>query len=376
MLIVFDELGKNLEFAAASPDDGDLQLLQDLAETAARSGAAPLVVVAVLHQAVTAYARDLSSVDRREWEKVSGRFEEIVFAPPLEQGAALVAAALGLNQADLPQTIAEQAEAQMRLAVQTGWYGPGANQDSLELLAPALAPFDAFTLPVLSRLLRRYGQNERSLFSFLSSSEPGGLLAHAGRALAQYQPYRLHNLYDYLAQNLSGALASGVSGVRWNLIEAVRSAAAQSSLERNVLKTVGLINLLDDPGYSVTPELLVSLLSDDIDRDGSLAAVRRLKHDSRILYDRGAGGGLCCGRIPALTCPKHSNKGLATAAQQSDVIAALRPVLPTEPLIARRHYVETGTMRHFESRDAPFAALGAALRRRSRIRRTASCWWR
>lgn len=363
LLIVFDELGKNLEFAAASPEDGDLQLLQDLAETAARSGAAPLVVVAVLHQAVTAYARDLSSVDRREWEKVSGRFEEIVFAPPLEQGAALVAAALGLNQADLPQTIAERAEAQMRLAVHAGWYGPGANRGSLELLAPALAPFDAFTLPILSRLLRRYGQNERSLFSFLSSSEPSGLLAHAGRALAQYQPYRLHHLYDYLAQNLSGALASGVSGVRWNLIEAVvRSATAQSPLERNVLKTVGLINLLDDPGFSLTPELLVSLISDDLDRDEALAAVRRLKDDSRILYDRGAGGGLCLWPHTSVDLAEAFEQGLAVAAQQSDVIAALRPVLPTEPLIARRHYVETGTMRHFELRYVPFAALGAALK--------------
>lgn len=362
LLLVFDELGKNLEFAASSPDDGDLQLLQDLAEAAARSGAAPLVVVAVLHQAVTAYARDLSSVDRREWEKVSGRFEEIVFAPPLEQGAALVAAALGVDQAQLESGLVTQAETQMRLAVEAGWYSHGANLASLEALAPALAPFDAFTLPVLSRLLRRYGQNERSLFSFLSSSEPGGLLAHAGRALEHYRPYRLHDLYDYLAQNLSGALAGGANGIRWNLVEGVvRSAAAQSVLEQDVLKAVGLINLLDDPGFSLTPALLVSVIADDMDRAEALAAVQRLKDDSRILYDRGAGGGLCLWPHTSVDLAEAFEQGVAAAAQQSDVITALRPVLPTEPLVARRHYVETGTMRHFEVRYVPLAALSNAL---------------
>lgn len=363
LLIVFDELGKNLEFAAATPGDGDLQLLQDLAEAAARSGAAPLVTVAVLHQAVTAYARDLPSVDRREWEKVSGRFEEIVFAPPLEQSAALVAAALGLDRGQLPKGLAERTKTQMRVAVQAGWYGPGANLGSLDGISSALAPFDAFVLPVLSRLLRRYGQNERSLFSFLSSAEPSGLLTHARQLLASYQPYRLHDLYDYLAQNLGGALAGGTNGVRWNLVEGVvRSAAAQSVLERNVLKTVGLINLLDDPGFSLTPELLVRMLTDEGDRGKAEAAVRRLKEDSRILYDRGAGGGLCLWPHTSVDLQAAFEQGLTAVARNGDVIAALRPVLPTEPLVARRHYVETGTMRHFEVAYVPVAALGDALK--------------
>jgi hypothetical protein len=363
LLIVFDELGKNLEFAAASPGDGDLQLLQDLAEAAARSGAAPLVTVAVLHQAVTAYARDLPSLDRREWEKVSGRFEEILFAPPLEQGAALVAAALGLDTAELPGKLSGRATAQMQAAVAAGWYGPGANLASLESIAPALAPFDAFVLPVLARILRRFGQNERSLFSFLSSAEPGGLLAHAGRPLARYRPYRLHDLYDYLVQNLSGALASGTSGVRWNLVEGVvRSPSAQTALERDTLKTVGLINLLDDPGLSLTPELLVRMLADEAGRAEAMAAVRRLKEDCRILYDRGAGGGLCLWPHTSVDLQAAFEQGLEAVAHQSDVVTALRPVLPSEPLVARRHYIETGTMRHFEVRYAPLASLGDALR--------------
>lgn len=363
LIIVFDELGKNLEFAASSPGDGDLQLLQHLAEAAARSGASPLVVVAIVHQAVTAYARDLSTVDRREWEKVSGRFEEILFAPPLEQTAALVAAALGVEVRQLPEEIQERARESMQRAVASGWYGAGASSDSLEATAAALAPFDALVLPVLSRLLRRFGQNERSLFSFLSSAEPGGLLAQAGQPLDEYQPYRLHNLYDYAAQNLSGALHSGASGVRWSLVDGVvRSGAGQSLLERNMLKTVGLINLLDDPSFTLTAELIVDAVADRDQRAEAETALRRLQSEARVLYDRGAGGGLCLWPHTSVDLQEAFERGLAAGALGGDLIGALRPVLPTEPLVARRHYVETGTMRHFDIAYVPVAALADKLR--------------
>lgn len=364
LLVVFDELGKNLEHAAAAPHAGDLQLLQDLAEAAARSGTKPIVVVAVLHQAVTAYAQELSSLERREWEKVSGRFEEIVFAPPLEQGAGLTAAALGLDPRRVPKRLASQSRTQMRTAVEAGWYGPGANPATLEALATALAPLDAFVLPVLTRLLRRFGQNERSLFSFLSSTEPGGLLAYASQDLKQYRPYRLHHLYDYMAQNLAGTLMRGPSGVRWNVVDSVvRSNAAANELERDALKVVGLINLLDEPCLTLTPHLLVNVLCDPIDRASGEAAVTRLRRDARVLYDRGAGGGLCLWPHTSVDLQDAFDKGLKAVARGKDIIAALRSVLPADPLVARRHYVTSGTMRHFEPVYAPVAGLADALRR-------------
>lgn len=364
LLIVFDELGKNLEFAAANPDQGDLQLLQDLAEESARSGSTPLVTIAILHQAVTAYARDLASGERREWEKVSGRFEEVVFAPPIEQGAALTAAALGVDTPALPRHLKALAREQMRAAARAGWYGAGAPEAELEELAAVLAPLDPFVLPVLTRALRRFGQNERSLFSFLSSSEPAGLLTHAQQPLETFAPYRLHNLYDYLAQNLSGALESGPTAVRWGLVDGVvRSAVADSELDRQALKTVGLINLLDDPGLTLTPELLVrALATSPAEQRTAQAAVERLRSHARVLYDRGAGGGLCLWPHTSVDLQEAFDKAVTAVSESSDVLAALRPVLPTEPLVARRHYVTTGAMRHFEVVYAPARSFVEALK--------------
>jgi len=67
VLIVLDELGKNLEFAAQNPESDDIFLLQRLAEEAARSGPQPLIVVLMLHQGVAADAAGLDTTARREW---------------------------------------------------------------------------------------------------------------------------------------------------------------------------------------------------------------------------------------------------------------------------------------------------------------------
>ena len=85
LLVVIDELGKFLEYAALHPDRQDVFFLQELAETAARSGKTPVVVVGLLHQGVHAYAEQLSLPAQKEWEKIAGRYDEILFDQPLEQ---------------------------------------------------------------------------------------------------------------------------------------------------------------------------------------------------------------------------------------------------------------------------------------------------
>ncbi len=94
VLIVLDELGKFLEFAALHPDRQDIYLLQRLAETAARSGKRPLLVIGLLHQSFHAYTDQLSQSTQKEWEKVSGRFEELLFSQSIDQIITLTVGAL------------------------------------------------------------------------------------------------------------------------------------------------------------------------------------------------------------------------------------------------------------------------------------------
>ena len=102
LILILDELGKFLEFAALHPQRQDIFLLQRLAEAASRSGDQPLFVVCLLHQGFNAYSDLLSQSAQREWEKIAGRFEEIVFNQPVDQIANVIASAINVRTKGIP----------------------------------------------------------------------------------------------------------------------------------------------------------------------------------------------------------------------------------------------------------------------------------
>jgi hypothetical protein len=95
LFLIIDELGKFLEFAARDPEQGDVFVLQELAE--ASTGPSGLCLVTILHQAFERYAADLAASAREEWGKIQGRFEDIAFQEPPEQLIDLLAHAVCLH---------------------------------------------------------------------------------------------------------------------------------------------------------------------------------------------------------------------------------------------------------------------------------------
>src|SRR5262249_37950371 len=150
-------------------------------EVAARSGKTPVMVVGLLHQGFHAYAEQLTLAAQKEWEKIAGRYDEILFDQPLEQITMLVADALGVRTDRLPRGAAAALERDTKQAVELSWFGPAAARKALAEAAPGLYPLHPTTVPVLVRLFSRFGQNERSLYGFLLSEEPHALQAFAAQ---------------------------------------------------------------------------------------------------------------------------------------------------------------------------------------------------
>ncbi|MBI5592463.1 MAG: hypothetical protein HY881_18510 [Deltaproteobacteria bacterium] len=343
LLLVLDELGQNLRYAAQHPDEDDIFLLQRLGERAVRSNGKPLMVVALLHQGFASYSAAADAVVRKEWDKVAGRYEEIVFAQPIEQAAVLLAETLGLQEALLPKKIQNCMREMMHRALKSGFYGSLAAEKSLVSLAPRLFPLNPIVLPALVTLLRKFGQNERSIVSFLISFEPFGLRAFAERVTVSERLYRISDLYDYFKANLS-QLSAGPSRARWDIAESVvDKGIAYGETAEKLLKAVALLNMIDDPALPSTREVLLASESEP----GAAGIIERLVLELRLLHERGTTKGL--------SLWPHTSANLEDLLRQADEAAggsspssfALLDYLPKKYLVARRHYVETGNLRHF-----------------------------
>ncbi|RMF59833.1 MAG: hypothetical protein D6743_15775, partial [Calditrichaeota bacterium] len=82
LVIVIDEFGKFLEYAAKNNPEGELYFIQQLAEYVADKN---IILIATLHQGFDSYSKELYRIQRQEWEKVKGRLKEITFNEPVEQ---------------------------------------------------------------------------------------------------------------------------------------------------------------------------------------------------------------------------------------------------------------------------------------------------
>ncbi len=350
-LLILDELGKFLEFAAMYPDRQDIYLLQQLAEAASRSGDAPLFVLGLLHQGFNAYADQLDVTSKQEWKKVAERFEEILFNQPFEQIVHLLSSALGVQTQDVFKTHQSEAISQMRCALDHGWYGPVPLKDELLDKAANFFPLAPLTVPVIVRTMHRFGQNERSLFSFLQSSEPFGLQTYAlQHRLRGARLYQIHNFYDYVRANLNHSLNLTSMQTHWGVVDAVISSyVSNESLEVEVLKTVGMLNVLNANDLIPTEELVIrAVRSRKLSGDHVRDVINTLKDKKRVLYDRGIAGGLCLWphtSVDLNAAYKNAERAIADIGQVSERI---KVYLDARPIVARRHYIETGNLRHFE----------------------------
>lgn len=354
LVLILDELGKNLEHAARNPESEDVFLLQRLAEEATRSGDEAFVIVAMLHQGVAAYAAGLDSTARREWDKVAGRFEEIVYAQPIEQVTALVAATLNVETTRLPDALRKESGTAMTLALKSGLYGPAA-PPSLGSLGARIFPLHPTTLPVLLRTMRRFGQNERSLFSFISSSEPMALQQHAARSVEKAGHYRIHHLFDYVRMNLLPTITAGSSHTHWGVIEAVlASTRVETPEEEAILKTVAMLSLLDSPDLPATEEVVRAAVGGN--QRVVENAVKALRSRS-LIYERGTIKGLYLWPHTSVNLHELLAKAIEATSGKGDGIELLCSHIRSEHLVPREYYALNGTLRYAEVKLIPGTKL-------------------
>lgn len=349
LLLVFDEMGKPLEFAAAHPEESDVYLLQELAEFANRSGASPLVFVGILHQSFERYAALLDVATQQEWAKVQGRFEDIAFQEPPALQMRLVANAIELSEPAGLETIRPLIEQASEEALISGWCPPLMGKDEFARLCHRSYPLHPTSLVALPFLFRRLAQNERSIFAYLTSAEPFAFQEF----LLRHEPptfTRLADLYDYLLANFQGRLhASGRARVLLETQERLQSTPNLDSLETETIKTIGLLNWLSEISHLHATEstLLMALRALDRPDQQLREALQRLMKRSLIVYRR-FNDTYAVWQGSDVDLEDQLHKATQKLSGSFSIADALQRYLPPRPLVARRHSYETGTMRWFE----------------------------
>jgi hypothetical protein len=354
VLLLIDEFGKNLEAFADSRSDSDLFLLQQLAEWTRGSGGLPLVLVTMQHMAFGDYVDGASAAHRREWAKIQGRFEDVPFVDSAAQTRALIASAFEHSRSRPFIEACRNWAVKMSQEARDAGLHEVADPNLLE----ACWPLHPLSLVALPELCQRYGQNERTLFSFLAGPEPNGLrdwLHNTTWQTGDDLPcIRLDRVYGYFLEAAATLASVSAAASRWVEVDTrIRDAHGLNAAQRRVVRTVGLLNLIAaggslraaremlmwaaaDGNAGTQDQRAVSRRLDELETAG-LITFRDFADEYRVW--QGSDFDL-----------KNAIESARQRLRNESVANLLEQIRPLAPLIAGRHSHATGTLRNFARR--------------------------
>ncbi len=356
LVIVVDEFGKFLEYAAHTNPERELYFVQQLAEFV-NAPQRNMLLLTTLHQGFFSYAQGLTQTQREEWEKVKGRLKELTFNEPVEQLLELAAHHVSQLPQRVPPTRMEPLLAAIERAAAFPYRGK-----LTAAFAQQLFPMDLLAAAVITQALQRYGQNERSLFTFLNDSDA---LALHHYDQDEHPTYNLVCVYNYLLQNFYALLSSVHNphyaqwGALRSAIERVEAMVAGRLFDAlKMVKIIGLLNIFAPDGAHISHDFLTTYAEQALgmatpktvlDELEALKIVRHVRFkDSFVLFE---GTDL------------NIEYALLEAAEQIDpinnVVPYLRKYFDFPLLFAKAASYKSGTPRFFEFllSEEPVAAV-------------------
>ena len=246
LLLVVDEFGKSLE-AIRDGGEADPYVLQQLAEAGQGAGL-PIFIVTLQHLSFDDYLVGAEASTRREWAKVQGRFEDVAYVESGRQTRALIGSVFDIRDEGLRKRIRRRAATYSSSLRELG-IADGTDAEVLASCYP-LHPLVALVLP---ELCSRYGQHERTLFSFLAGADPSSaasfLAARKFPARGSLPSVSLDAVYDYfVAGGATSSLALAQSS-RWTEIATrLRDVHGLSRQQTRLAKVIALLNLVSTSG--------------------------------------------------------------------------------------------------------------------------------
>ncbi|QSZ28061.1 hypothetical protein ACETAC_04180 [Aceticella autotrophica] len=246
--IIYDEFSKYLESSIASATISDIKLLQDFAEKCDRSGNKQIHLMLICHKDIANYIDNSLPKEKVDgWRGVSGRFKHINLHNNFSQMYEIISAVIKKDKAfwnkfceenkyrfdDLTQrftlngVLDEKDENMVQTAIK-GCY--------------PLHPISTFILP---RLSEKVAQNERTLFTFLSSDQKYTLSAFLKTAEGDFPMLTPDYIYDYFEPLLRKEPYTSETHKLYKLTSNVLRKVEPDSLGAKIIKTISLIYIIE-----------------------------------------------------------------------------------------------------------------------------------
>jgi hypothetical protein len=265
IVVLWDEFGRYLEASAANAFGTEAAILQNFAETCNYSGESQIHLLLFTHKELQGYASALPKTYQQEWSRIEGRFQRHNISSDPDVAYRLISNALQYTDHAQVKSILDSMGAHQisREAWQFELF-PGFEIGDTMKLAYSTYPLHPSTTFALVHLSSRVAQNERTMFTFLSTDEEGALRTTI-EGIDGTSWVRVDHLWDYFSDAVRSDTGVGGAHRIWSGVEhALDKVLPDDALARAVIKALGvLLTCASQSQVRPTTELLTWVLANE-----------------------------------------------------------------------------------------------------------------
>lgn len=248
IFIIYDEFSKYLESSIAHANISDIKLLQDLAEKCDRSREKQIHLMLICHKDITNYIDNSLPKEKVDgWRGVSGRFKHINLHNNFSQMYEIISAVIKKEKTFWNVFCEANKYRFVDLAQRFTANGIFDEKDEnmVQIVIKECYPLHPISTFILPRLSEKVAQNERTLFTFLSSDQKNTLSAFLKTAKGDFPMLTPDYIYDYFEPLLRKEPYTSETHRLYKLTSNLLRKIEPKSLGAKIIKTISLIYIIE-----------------------------------------------------------------------------------------------------------------------------------
>ena len=250
IFVVYDEFGKFLEGSIEKSSAMDIKLIQDFAEKCNRSGSNQLHLLLISHKNIENYIGRLSKNKVDAWKAVSNRFKALSINNDESEIFDIIATVLSRD----PKQFSDYANdhnrqfSELEQIIAKEHAFSVLNDEAKKELAYSCYPLHPYTLLILPMISELVAQNERTIFTFLSSTERFTVPYFLRNTKDEFPVVEPDYIYDYFEKLFKGEPYGSNVKKQWQITTSALSKLKDydNELAEKIVKTIALIYCINN----------------------------------------------------------------------------------------------------------------------------------
>ena len=286
IFVIYDEFSKFLEGSINRNSAMDIKLLQDFAEKCNRSKDNQLHIMLISHKNISNYVDQLPKEKIDAWKAVENRYKTVEINNLDNQIYEIMSHVILKDSDKWDKFKDDNADRFNQLTMKISRSDILNGVDDLENnIVYGIYPLHPITTFILPKISERVAQNERTIFTFLSTNELNTLGYFVEHSNEEFPIMTPNYVYDYFESLFKKENYNSYIFQIWRqTTNAVKKLKEDEYLAEAILKTISLINMVGGiQKLKPTPEIIKQIFSVTIEV-GLIEVTIRDLIDRKILY--------------------------------------------------------------------------------------------